>query len=792
MKFSEKWLRQWVNPKVASQKLTEQLSMAGVEVNSITPVAPFFSKVVIGQILKVSNHPNADKLRVCLVEIGEEEPLSIVCGASNVREGLKVAVALEGARLPQGIKIRKTKLRGVASCGMICSASELGLEQTSAGIMELPEDAPLATDLYSYYELDDNSIEVELTPNRGDCLSVAGIAREVATLNRSPIQEPEEVKILPMIEERVEVELLAPEECPRYQCRVIREIDFTATTPLWIQERLQRSGVNCISPVVDVTNYVMLELGQPLHAFDLDKISGGIKVRNAIAGERITLLNEQEIELTANSLLIADHKLPLALAGIMGGKESAVTDHTNNLLLESAFFTPEKLLGRARSYGLHTDSSHRFERGVNPYLQRKAIERATALLLDIVGGKAGPISEKIEGEKLPQKRVIILRSKRVATILGITIPDAEIVDILQRLGMVVEEVANGWRVTVPSYRFDIKLEIDLIEEIARIYGYNNIPEQVATTEMLPSRDFEKQNQLAKLRGFLVDHGYHEVVTYSFVDPVLQKLLDPESEPLALLNPITTDLSVMRTNMWPGLIKSMLYNQSRQQDRMRLFEIGLCFNNNHNEVAQIPHIAGLLSGDYYPEQWGTKKRDVDLFDLKGDLELLFARTTNFTTIGYKAAEHPALHPGQCAEVFQGSELLGLFGALHPRIKQKLEIKRDLFLFDLDLRFIYNNIVTVFNTVSKFPQARRDLAIIVDKETSARKLQQEVVEIGNKWLRNVEIFDIYHGGTVAEEKKSVALRLVFQNSQRTLQDDEVDNMVEKIAMGLKQKFNAVLRG
>ena len=563
MKFSEQWLREWVNPDISTADLVAQLTMAGLEVDAVEPVAPFFSNVVVGEVLSVEPHPAADRLRVCQVNVGEATPLGIVCGAANVAAGARVPVAMVGAKLPGGLAIERSKLRGVASEGMLCSAKELGLAESAEGLLLLPGDAEPGREVRDYLALNDVSIELGLTPNRGDCLGVAGIARETAVLNRCPVQGPAIDPVAPLIGDEFPVEVDAPHACPRYLGRVVRGIDLQARTPVWMHERLRRSGLRSINAVVDITNYVLLELGQPMHAFDLDKLKGGIRVRMARPGERLQLLDGQQVSCDETTLVIADDSQAVAMAGIMGGAATAVEEGTTQLFLESAFFAPAAMAGRARHYGLHTDSSHRFERGVDPELPRRAIERATALLMSIAGGKPGPIVEKASPADCPDLPAIVLRAARLRRLLGVEIESAEVTDILQRLGMVVSEEQQGWRVTPPSFRFDIRIEADLIEEIARIHGYSKFPSNRPSMRASLPRLPEGRIEAARIRQRLIERGYQEAITYSFVDPRMQAALDPGQAPFALANPISAEMAVMRTSLWPGLMQAVLYNRNRQ-------------------------------------------------------------------------------------------------------------------------------------------------------------------------------------------------------------------------------------
>ena len=792
MKFSEKWLREWVDPPVSTEELAHQLTMAGLEVDAVEPVAGEFSKVVVGRVLKVEAHPDADKLRVCEVDVGGDEPLQIVCGAANVREGLRAPVALVGAKLPGGFRIKKSKLRGVPSHGMLCSASELGLAEQSDGLMELPDDAPVGADLRDYLDLDDVTIELGLTPNRGDCLSIAGVAREVGVLNRLPVAGPEIPPQANAIKDTLAVHLEAPEDCPRYVGRIIRGIDPAATTPLWLQEKLRRCGLRSLGPVVDVTNYVLLELGQPMHAFDLARITGGIHVRHATEGEKLTLLDGQEVTLTEGTLVIADERAPLALAGIMGGAESAVGDATTDIFLESAWFSPLAIAGRARSYGLHTDSSHRFERGVDPELQLQALERATFLLLEIVGGQAGPVIEQVVSEHLPPRTPVRLREARIERVLGTAIPADEVVDTLSRLGMRVEAGEGNWQVTPPSFRFDIAIEVDLIEEVGRIHGYDNLPETTPAVHLRMPQRPEAQVSLARIRERLVDLGYAEAITYSFVDPDLQKRLDPDHPAIELANPIASDMGVMRTSLWPGLLQAAQYNLNRQQNRLCLFECGLRFIRQEPEIKQEMMVSGVLSGSVAPQQWGIPPRNVDFFDAKGHVEALLDLTGRREDFTFKADSHPALHPGQSAAIVdRDGRTVGRVGALHPAQAAALGLSQTVYLFELEADILQKGRVPAYRPLSKYPSIRRDIALVVDADVPAGQVLETIREAGAEHLTDIQLFDMYTGEGIDLGRKSLALGLTLQDLSRTLKDTEVEAEVDRILDVLNKKLGATLR-
>ncbi len=792
MKFSEQWLREWVNPAIGTDELVAQITMAGLEVDSVEPVAGVFSGVVVCEIVAAEPHPNADKLRVCKVSTGGDELVQVVCGAPNARVGIKVPFAQVGAVLGEDFKIKKAKLRQVESFGMLCSASELELSEDHDGIMELADDAPLGIDLREYLQLNDKIIEVDLTPNRGDCLGITGLAREVGVLNKAPVTAPQILAVPPQNDARFAVELEAAEACPRYVGRVLHNVDLSASTPLWMQERLRRSGVRSIDPVVDVTNYVMLELGQPMHAFDLAQLNGSIRVRMADAGEKLTLLDGQEITLNADTLLIADEQRPLAIAGVMGGEQSGVGAQTRDIFLESAFFAPIALAGRARSYGLHTDSSHRFERGVDHDLQVTAMERATALLIDIVGGEPGPVVETVVAESLPPVKTVRLRAERIVKLLSLDIPAAEVEEILTRLGMQLESAQDGeWLVTVPSYRFDVALEEDLLEELARIYGYNRLPVRVTRATLALTPKVEARSGLGDMRRLLVARGYQEAITYSFVEPALQEMFDSEHRAVTLANPISADMAAMRTTLWPGLIKALQHNQNRQQSRVRLFESGLRFVPGAEGLVQDRVIGGVICGSRQPEGWSAKKELVDFFDIKADVEALLAMGGALDQFSFSAGQHVALHPGQTARIERDGVLVGYVGALHPTLLSQLGLVGPVFMFELALDVIETGLLPAFAPLSKFPETRRDLAVVLDDSVPVAEVRKAVRAHAGEWLKDVTLFDVYQGEGIENGKKSLALGLTWQHPSRTLNDEEVNAVFEAVAASLQTSFAATLR-
>ncbi|TKB45854.1 phenylalanine--tRNA ligase subunit beta [Thalassotalea mangrovi] len=793
MKFSESWLREWVNPANSSDELTHQITMAGLEVDGVDAVAGEFTNVVVGEVIECSQHPDADKLQVTKVNVGDEV-VDIVCGAKNCRLGLKVAVAKVGAVLPGNFKIKKAKLRGQPSHGMLCSESELGMAESADGIIELPADAPVGVDIREYLTLDDVTIDVDLTSNRGDCLGIRGLAREVGVLNNLEVNEVNCDAVAPAIDDALPIEISAGEACSRYLGRVIKGINVNATTPLWMVEKLRRCGVRAIDPVVDVTNYVLLELGHPMHAFDLAKIDGGINVRFAKAEEPLTLLDGQQVKLNEKTLVIADHHKPLAMAGIFGGEDSGVSTETQDILLESAFFAPLAILGKARQYGLHTDASHRYERGVDPELQFAAMERATALLLEIVGGQAGPVVEAKSEQHLPKPAKVTLRRAKLDSRIGIHIETDKVTEILTRLGFTVDYANEQWAVEVPAYRFDISIEEDLTEEIARVYGYNNIPNVAPEAKLTMRQHQEAALNIAQFKDVLVNRGYQEAITYSFVDPKIQDQLFPGHEVLTLPHPISSEMSVMRVSLWPGLLQSVVYNQNRQQNRVRLFETGLRFipdADAENGVRQEAMLAGVITGLRSGEHWQLEKAAVDFFDAKGDVEALLALTADRHAYEFKAAEHSALHPGQTAAIYRGDTLVGYVGTVHPELERKLGLNGRTLVFELCQSEILSLTIPVAEEISKFPANRRDIAVIVKDEVSANSVLQLIEKVGTNHLVGLELFDVYQGKGIEPGYKSLAIALTLQDKERTLEEKDINNVVQIVVQALTTELDASLR-
>ncbi|MDT8397654.1 MAG: phenylalanine--tRNA ligase subunit beta [Pseudomonadales bacterium] len=798
MIVSEQWLRRWVNPAISTQELMAQLTMAGLEVDSFKPAANAFTGVIVAEVVATAAHPDADKLRVCQVNTGADQ-VQVVCGAANVRPGLKVPYACIGARLAADFKIKKARLRGVDSFGMLCSAQELGLAEHAEGLLELASDAPVGQDIRTLLDLDDTLIEVDLTPNRGDCLSIAGLAREVGVLNRMPLTVPELQKVPATITDSLPVELLSPSDCPRYLGRVIRNVNPQAASPQWLSEALRRSGIRSIDPIVDVTNYVLMELGQPMHAFDLDTLQGGIRVRKAHDKEKLVLLDGQEVSLDEDTLVIADHRAALAMAGIMGGQASSVTAQTHNIFLESAFFSPLALAGRARSYGLQTDAAHRFERGVDFNLPRRAMERASELLLAIVGGEAGPITEAVA--TLPDMPPVSLRAARINSLLGLSLPLPDVEDILGRLGLkIIDKTEQGWTFAVPSWRFDISLEEDLIEEVARIYGYDRLPvtEPLSRFSLKPAP--ETVFGLKAVRSLLADLGYQEVVTYSFVEAGLEAALQnlPEGATvMALANPLSQDMAHMRSNLWAGLIKTLKHNQNRQQNRVRLFESGLrFFRDAEGDIQQSAGLAGLIWGNQLPEQWGAESRSSDFFDMKGDLETIFARSLDRSAFTFRPARHPALQQGISARILRkdsdGHDAgLGWLGALDPVLQRRLDIPGKVFLFELELAILTPASLPQVRELSRFPSVRRDIALVVDAKQDVASILSEIRHKAGDYLSDIVVFDVYQGENIAKNKKSLAVGLTWQHPSRTLNDLEINDIINSCIKVLEAQFNAELR-
>lgn len=793
MKFSEAWLREWIDPPFATPELLARLTMAGLEVDGQTAAAAVPDGVVVAEIVSVAPHPDADRLKICRVAAGALGEFNVVCGATNARAGLRVPLVLPGSRLPDGTEIAAAAVRGIHSEGMLAAASELGMDLAGEGLLELDAEALPGCALRDHLHLDDRIIEVDLTPNRGDCLSIAGLAREVGVLARQDVRVPAVIATPAQSARVVPVRVDAPQACPRYLGRVLEDIEPDRKTPLWLRERLRRCGIRSISPVVDVTNYVMLELGQPLHAFDLAQIEGGIHVRMARAGESITLLDGQQLELNDDLLLIADDTKPLAMAGIMGGMDSCVTTTTRHLFIESAFFPPLAIAGRARRHGLHTDASHRYERGVDPELPRRALERATALLIEIVGGRPGPVIEATQPDLLPKPATILLRSQKITSLLGMAVEPVEVEELLDRLGCRSARGAAGeWRVEAPSFRFDLTIEADLIEELARLHGYDKLPTCAPAMRLQPAVRAEEKISLREIRRRLVARGYQEAITYSFVDPEIDKLLNPELDALPLANPMSKEMAVMRSSLWPGLLLALRNNLNRQQSRVRLFESGLRFVQQGDQLLQEPMLAGLIAGSRYPESWGVANNEaVDFFDLKGDIESLLALAGEQDQIEMQPVTHPALHPGQSAQLSRGNEILGYMGQLHPALVHKLNLRISPYLFEFKIDLISKTRLETYRSWSHFPMVRRDLAFLVDRDLPFKTLYQVVVTAAGADLSKVILFDLYQGKGIDPKRKSVALGLIFQSQSHTLNDAAIQSNLDAVISEIERLFQAEMR-
>ena len=792
MKITYSWLKEFV-PLAPPAELARQLTVAGLEVESVTPVEPPFSGVVVGEVLESGRHPNADKLSLCQVTTDGANRLAIVCGAPNVRAGLKVAVAVVGAQLPGGMIIRRAKLRGVESNGMLCSARELGLGEEHDGILELSASLPLNLDVRAALGLDDVILEVNATPNRGDCMSVFGIARDYAAAQERRYLTPRVDPVAARGTAVFPVALEAPAACPVFASRVIRGVKAGAASPAWLRERLRRVGINSISAVVDVTNYVMMELGQPMHAYDLARLDRGIQVRAARAGERLTLLDDKEYALDPDHVVIADGSGPIGLAGIMGGRGTAISAATGDVLLEAAHFAPDAVAGRARGLGLFTDAAQRFERGVDPSLPAVAIERATALLLDIVGGEPGPVqvTRAAAGGTAAAEAWVSLRRARLNRLLGVSVPDHEVSAVLRAVSDRVEATDAGWRVHRPAHRFDIRIEEDLIEEVARLRGFDSIAESHATMPQIAGQATESRVTSDRLLTAMADRGYREVITYSFVDPNLQQQLFPDTPSLKLTNPISADLSDMRVSLWVGLVQACRENLRRQQTRVRLFEIGKKFQVQGEELREIETLAGIATGAREPEQWGSAREALDFYDVKQDLMGVLALTGDAAAVRFEAQSLACLRPGRAARIHRGTTAVGWLGELHPQVARSVNLSSTVFLFELEIDLAFSSKPLQYNKISKFPSVRRDLAIVVDENLPLAVLQENVTVSASGLLSELRVFDVYRGPGIESGRKSIALGLILQDSSRTLTDVDADAVVTSVVARLRDELSATIR-
>ncbi|CAA6814876.1 MAG: Phenylalanyl-tRNA synthetase beta chain (EC [uncultured Thiotrichaceae bacterium] len=795
MKVSEQWLRELVNPEQDIASIGERLTFAGVELDGVESVASDFTNVVVGQITKVEPHPDADRLRVCQVDVGAEELIQIVTNVAGVTPEMLVPVAMIGAKLPEKdgsiFKIKKSKLRGELSQGMFCGAETLGIDDDSEGLLEIPANAKPGEDVRELLSLNDAVLEFDITPNRADCLSMAGIAREVGVLTKTDLMPVTQASVIAVANDVFPVTIDAVDGCPRYVGRIIKNVNAAVKAPRWMREKLRRAGIRSLSAIVDVTNYVLLEMGQPMHAFDLDKLSGGIQVRRAESGEKLELLDGQIIELRDDSMVIADENSAVALAGIMGGLPTSVTDATTNILLESAHFKPVQIAGKARSYGLHTDSSYRFERGVSPEIQVRAIERATELIVEICGGEPSVIVDEVADKTVLEQRVIKLRRERVSRVLGLEIDDAEIENILTRLGCVLSKEDDGWQVTAPLFRFDMQIEVDLIEELARIYGYDQIPATLRKLSPMKVVDSEAEIQLDAFHKLLTSRDYQEVISYSFVDAEIESLLTPEMQAVALANPLSAELAVMRTTLWSGLLKVASHNLKRQQSRLRLFETGLTFVQTDEGLVQRKKLSGLITGSLQHAQWASSAQNVDFYDIKGDVEALLGVASGQDFV-FEVGTVDCLHPGQSANIINtGGEVIGHVGALHPGIEKQLSLGQNVFIFELDVERIKHCEIPVYKKVSAYPAIQRDLALLVSDDVQFSQLEEVLKKSEIVQLIDYHLFDSYVGQGVPKGHKSLAMNLTFQDVERTLEEAEINSLIEKLVNLLAKQTGASLR-
>ena len=792
MRVSEQWLRELANPDWDSATLAHRLTMSGFEVEAREPASPPFSGVVVGEVLSVERHPGADKLTVCQVTSDGRDRLTIVCGARNVRAGMKTPLAMIGAQLPGGVKVGRARLRGVESEGMLCSAKDLGLAVESEGLLELDSSSPVGGDVRAILRLDDTILEVNITPNRGDAMSMLGLAREVSVIGACSLNAPALRPLAASSRDSFPVVLEAPGACPRLVSRVVRGLNVSAKSPFWLQERLRRSGLRAITPIVDVTNYVMLELGQPMHAYDLATLEGLLQARWSHADEKVTLLDGRELSLPAETLVIADKKGVVGVAGVMGGQRTAVSQQTQDVLFEAAFFQPAALAGRTRGLGLLTDASQRFERGVDWNGAVRAIERASELLSEIAGGRYGPVTDTVSKANLPKPQVVKLRRARVVHLLGTTIADDRVAAVLTGLGLTGLSTADGWQMTPPSHRFDLAIEADLIEEIARVTGYDAIPETPAIARASPTPFTEQALGIDRATAILTSRGYQEAITYSFIDPDVQRLYFPDAVPIRLENPIAANLSVMRASLWPDLVQALSENLRRQQDRVRLCEAGRKFELRDGAVIETDTLSGAICGSSLPEQWATGRGEAaDFYDVKGDIEAVLSATGALDKIHFEAATLACLHPGRCARIRRDGEIVGWVGQMHPDLARRLDLNQSPYLFELETRAALAAEVPNFLEVSRFPAIRRDLAVVVDESLPLAQLKENVSVTARGLLRELRVFDIYRGPKIEATRKSIALGLILQENSRTLTDQEADAVVTAVKERLATQFGATIR-
>lgn len=791
MLVSENWLREWVNPDLPIEQIAETLTMAGLEVDSIHPQSPEFSDVVVAQVLSVEPHPDAKKLKLCQLDDGSDESIRVVCGADNVSRGIKVPLARVGARLPDEVKIGNTRIRGVESLGMICSAMELGLAEKSDGIMRLDDTAIPGTALEDHLQLPDRILELELTPNRGDCLGIAGVARELAALTDTRCRPVGIEPVVATSEIQVPVKIMAPEGCPRYVARIIESIDPAARTPDWMKEKLRRCGIRPISCIVDITNFVMIEIGQPMHAFDLENLDKGIVVRNAEKGESLTLLDEKDLNLQEDDLLICDHGGPVALAGIMGGMGSGISSATKSVLLESAYFSQEKIIGKARRIGIQTDASYRFERGVDPYLQEPAIQRATQLILDICGGQPGPVIERADHKHVPVKQSVAVRYSQINKVIGLDVKPEQAHDYLTRLGCVVETGQAALKVTPPAFRFDLEYEHDLIEEIARLFGYNRIPENPPNAAAHSRGASESRIAPDRIKDLMIDRGYQEAITYSFVDSGMQENFNPIQTAVTLENPISDALSEMRLSLLPGLLNCLVLNYHRQHRHIRLFEVGNAYKVIKNQRHESHMLGAISTGSQFPEQWGRQSGTVDFYDIKSDFEAIAMLSGGHRRYEFTADSLTGFHPGRCAKIYVDGSQVGIIGQILPAIAAQYDVDQDIYYFEVGMNAISKSPIPFYRSTSKFPSTRRDLSIIVDQQVTAQALIDNIRESAGDDLVELKLFDVYTGKPIDSNQKSVSIGLTFQALERTLTEGEMDETCQRVMGQLNYKFNAKLR-
>ncbi|MDK4633869.1 phenylalanine--tRNA ligase subunit beta [Kingella kingae] len=772
MQFSYTWLKTQANPNLSADQLSHLLTMAGLEVEELNAAAPDFSGVVVAEVKSVEKHPDADRLNVTQVDAGTGELIQIVCGAPNVKVGIKVPCALPNALLPNDFKIKPTKMRGVVSNGMLCSAKELGLEDKVDGLLVLPENAPVGQNIREFLDLDDAIFTLKITPNRTDCLSIKGIAREVSALTQCEFNPIQINHIATQTTQKQAVQIDAPNDCGRFISRVISGVNATAASPDWLVQRLERSGIRSISPLVDIGNYVMLEIGQPMHVFDADKISGSLHVRRAKNGEVLDCLNEKTVTLADNTLVIADEQQALSIAGLMGGAASAVSDETKNIVLEAAWFNPLIISGKSRQYGFSSDSSFRFERGVDSELQRDAIERATELVVQICGGEVGEIVEVL-GD-LPTAKTVEVRTARVEKVLGVSIENQRIETILQHLGLQPEKTADGFRVTAPSFRYDIEIEADLIEEIARVYGYENIPDDYTSGKLAMLKLPENRHSRFGVYQKMAARGFQEVVSYAFVDEQWEQDFANNQDPIRLQNPLAAQYAVMRSTLMGGLIEILQNNLNRKQNRVRVFEIARIFRKENNQFVQTERVGGLVYGSALPEQWGEKSHPVDFYDLKADVETLL-RGKN---AAFVKAEHSALHPGRCAAIVVDGVNVGIIGELHPKWTQKYDLPQAPLLFELDMDAVLTTEKVRYQAVSKFQAGRRDLAFVLPENVAFADLQAALGQVNNPIIQGIELFDVYRGAGLPENHKSLAVKISLQDMNATLTDETVEPIIQEL--------------